>query len=58
MKKNVLRKLTRRPATLLKKRDSDKVVFPKNFVNFLRTPLLQNTFGPLLLKEDILLIIL
>ena len=38
-----------RPATLLKKRLWHRC-FPVNFVKFLRTPFLQNTFGRLLLK--------
>ena len=57
MKKDVLKKFTKftgRPTTLLKKR----LCFPKNFANFIRTPFLQNTFGRLLLREDIVLIIL
>ena len=57
MKKDVLKKFTKftgRPTTLLKKR----LCFPKNFANFIRTPILQNTFGRLLLREDIVLIIL
>ena len=36
-----------RPATLFKKR-----CFPVNFVKFLRTPILKNTSGRLLLKDE------
>ena len=60
MKKDVLKnftKFTGRPATLLK-RDSDAGVFPKKFANLLRTPFIQHTSIPLLLREDIVLIIL
>ena len=46
-----------RPATLLKKRPWHRC-FSVKFVKFLRTPLLQNTSGRLLLREDIVLIIL
>ena len=46
-----------RPAILLKKRHWPKC-FSVKFVKFLRTPLLQNTSGRLLLREDIVLIIL
>ena len=38
-----------RPVALLKKRLLHRC-FPVNFVKFLRTPFLQNTFGQLLLK--------
>ena len=41
-----------RPATLLKKRLWHRC-FPVNFVKFLRTPFLQNTFGQLLLVMEI-----
>ena len=46
-----------RPATLLKKRLWHRC-FSVKFVKFLRTPLLQNTSGRVLLREDIVLIIL
>ena len=46
-----------RPATLLKKRLWHRC-FSVKFMKFLRTPLLQNTSGRLLLREDIVLIIL
>ena len=60
MKKDVLKdftKLTGKAATLLKKRFWHRCL-SKNFANFLRTPFSQNTSGPLLLREDIVLIIL
>ena len=44
-----------RPATLLKKRLWYRC-FPVNFVKFLRTPILQNTSGRLLLKFEMVVI--
>ena len=41
----------RRPVTLLKKSLRHRC-FPVNFVKFLRTPFLQNTYGRLLLPLD------
>ena len=42
-----------KPAILLKYRLCHRC-FPVNFANFLRTPFLQNTSGPLLLKHIVL----